>query len=622
MIMHNGIYIKKIAAIGSDKATAQVDFNKGLNVVSGASNTGKSYLLECINYIFGAKDSPKAITESKGYDQIRAEIHTYDNQVFTVSRQFNDKYVYLAKTTFENFNTSEAQKFSSTHNEKNDVNLSKYLLNLLGLNGKKLKKNNYNVTRALSFRDLSRFCLVSEEKIIKSSSLIYTGQKMDETVNKSLFKLLLSGKDDDELELIENQDIVKSRINGKIELIQDTIKEKEKKLFEIKNKVDSLKNDEINMKIEGLVKLVNNTQKEILEEEQKRQVIWSELDSIRSALNQSNELKKRFELLNTHYASDLTRLEFINEGKQYINQLEKINCPLCNNLIEQKLLEPYEDSDQIVLDSIKSEFLKIKAKQTELIETINNIDKTRSDLLSKVTLRQTEFEEVNQHISNKLKPIHEANNENLQTFLKLRYEKGQIEMIEEDITKLKSDTRYYAEKLNEKQKTAPETIMPEQIYSNLSIEIKNILSTWGINCNTIYYDPTVNDIEIDGEKRPNFGKGFRAIYLSAFMIAVMFFCLKNDLKHPYFLVLDSPLTSFKERDSDQGGIDKKDESVSEDIQNRFYQSLSNLQNINDVQIIVIDNKDPPEGLKSKIRYEHFSKNTSKGRYGFYPMSSK
>ncbi len=163
--------------------------------------------------------------------------------------------------------------------------------------------------------------------------------------------------------------------------------------------------------------------------------------------------------------------------------------------------------------------------------------------------------------------------------------------------------------------------MPEQIYSNLSTEIKNILSTWGINCNKVYYDPTVNDIEIDGEKRQNFGKGFRAIYLSAFMIAVMFFCLKYSLKHPYFLVLDSPLTAYKERDtSDKASIDLKDQ-VPEDIQKRFYQSIANLQNINEVQIIAIDNKDPPEELKSKLIYVHFSKNMSKGRYGFYTMIS-
>lgn len=619
--MHNGIYIAKIAVVGTNKTMAQVSFNRGLNVVSGASNTGKSYVFQCIDYIFGAKDSPKPITEAKEYDQIRAEIHTYDGKVFTVSRQFNDHYVYLAQTTFENFNTSGAQKFSSTHSAKNDVNLSNYLLGLLGLTGKKLKKNQLNETRNLSFRDLSRFCLVSEEKIIRSSSPIYTDQNTEETANKSLFKLLLSGKDDDDLELIENQEIAKSKINGKIELIQDTIKEKEKVLFKIKIKVETLKDDEINMKIEEFVKLVNDIQKDILEEEQKRQFIWSELDSVKSALNQTDELKKRFELLNTHYTSDLNRLEFINEGKQYIDQLEKINCPLCNNLIEQKLLEPYEDNDQKVLDSVKSEFLKIKTKQTELIETINSLEKTRLDLASRVIVKQAEFEKVNQHISNKLKPIHEANIENLQNFLKLRDEKGLVTMINEDLIKLKSDLWYYREKLNEKQKKAPETIMPEQIYSNLSTEIKNILSTWGINCTKVYYDPTVNDIEIDGEKRQNFGKGFRAIYLSAFMIAVMFYCLKNNLKHPYFLVLDSPLTAYKERDtSDKTSIDPKDQ-VPEDIQKRFYQSITSLQNINEVQIIAIDNKDPPEELKSKITYEHFSKNMSKGRYGFYPMIS-
>lgn len=558
---------------------------------------------------------------AKGYELIRAELRSYDGKVFTISRQFNDNLVYLAETPFDKFNASDAKKLSSRHNSNNDANLSSYLLTLLGLNGKQLKKNNLNDKKDLSFRDLSRFCIVSEDKISIDTSPIYSGQYSEETVNKSLFKLLLTGKDDDDLELISNQEIVKNKIRGRLELIKETIENMEKARLEIKKRVDSLENDKINIKIEELVKLVNTAQKAIFEEEQKRQIIWHEMGHIKSELTQIEELTKRFELLNAHYESDLKRLEFINEGKQYLDQLGKVNCPLCNNLIEQKLLEPYDD-DQTVLNSVKLEFFKIRTKQTELIKTISSLGDARKELGKKVNTQQVEFDKINQFISDKLKPIHEANYQNLQNFLRLRDEKRQVSLIDEDISKLKKDFDYYSEKLNEKQKKAPEVIMPEQIYSDLSKEIQFILSTWGIDCKTVRYDPTVNDIEIDGEKRHNMGKGYRAIYLSAFMIAAMFYCINKNLKHPSFLVLDSPLTSYKERDHTALDTDDSKDQIPEDIQNGFYRSIANLQNIHEVQIIVIDNKDPPEDVKSKITYEHFSKNQSKGRYGFYSISTK
>lgn len=616
--MSNGIYFTKIASIGTNKRAAEINFKKGLNVVAGASETGKSYLMDCINYIFGARDPPKEIKESKGYEQIRAEIRTFEGQIITLSRQFGDSQIYAAECPFEEFDNNEPQKLSSTHSSHNDNNISVFLLSLLKLNGKKLKKNNLNETRDLSFRDLARFCLVSETKIIEKESPIYSGQRTEETANKSLFKLLLTGEDDDDLERIENPDIVKSRIRGRIELIKEDIESKEMFLIDIKKRSEVLTTEEINVQIQKLINIVEDIHKDLIEEEQKRADIWSGLDKLKASLSQNEEIKKRFELLDQHYSSDLNRLEFINEGKQGLDQLKKVNCPLCDSLIDQKLLEPYEEDEGNFLNSINSEFYKIKKKQEELIKTIIDLDKKISEVKENIDKKNEEFGTIDKYISNKLKPIHKMHYDNLNKFLNLRDEKVQINLIDSQIDKLNKDLKYYDEKLNEKEKRATEKIMPERIYAELSNEVKNVLTSWGIECEKVYYDPTINDIEIDGEKRSNSGKGYRAIYLSAFMVAVMFFCLKKNLKHPYFLILDSPLTTYKEKDAKNSESSNEDK-VSEDIQNKFYQSLANLQDINKVQIIVIENKDPPKNIEDKITLEHFSKNESIERYGFYPI---
>ncbi len=101
------------------------------------------------------------------------------------------------------------------------------------------------------------------------------------------------------------------------------------------------------------------------------------------------------------------------------------------------------------------------------------------------------------------------------------------------------------------------------------------------------------------------------------MIGVLQYCVKYNLNHPHFLVLDSPLTTYKGKDA---GQNQPDEKIGEDIQDLFYQSLANLPNIAEVQVIIVENKDPPAEVAKKINYIHFTKNVNVPRYGFYPIA--
>ena len=44
-----GFQLRKLQITGPDVAVAEIDFGPGLNVVSGASDTGKSYLVETVD---------------------------------------------------------------------------------------------------------------------------------------------------------------------------------------------------------------------------------------------------------------------------------------------------------------------------------------------------------------------------------------------------------------------------------------------------------------------------------------------------------------------------------------------------------------------------------------------
>lgn len=49
--------IRKILLRGNSVQDAYVDFYKGANILAGESDTGKSYLVSCLDYILGAENS-------------------------------------------------------------------------------------------------------------------------------------------------------------------------------------------------------------------------------------------------------------------------------------------------------------------------------------------------------------------------------------------------------------------------------------------------------------------------------------------------------------------------------------------------------------------------------------
>ena len=59
-------YLKKVGLRGK-LGDSQLELSQGLNVVYGSSNTGKSIIVECIDYALGDKDYN---IELDGYDTI------------------------------------------------------------------------------------------------------------------------------------------------------------------------------------------------------------------------------------------------------------------------------------------------------------------------------------------------------------------------------------------------------------------------------------------------------------------------------------------------------------------------------------------------------------------------
>jgi hypothetical protein len=90
--------------------------------------------------------------------------------------------------------------------------------------------------------------------------------------------------------------------------------------------------------------------------------------------------------------------------------------------------------------------------------------------------------------------------------------------------------------------------------------------------------------------------------------------LAKDLPHPRFVILDSPLTTFKEP---RQNVRPEDiDEVPGEVQTAFFEDLANTDS--NAQIIVIENKQPPASVKDRIQYTEFVGPIAPGRPGFFP----
>ena len=220
------ILLKYLSYLGPGVSPAGISFYPGLNVICGSSETGKSLIVESIDFMFGQRNPVRDIPERKGYDRIRLEINSTNFPSLTLERSVEggDFSAYEESVSGKKHPT-EPKTLRWQHSASRKDTLSYALLERTGLLSKTLRKNADGKTRSLSFRDLARLCIVNDEEIDKQGSPLITGQYVTATAEYSTFKLLITGVDDSALVSAQDISVNRDFESGKIELLEQMIDE-------------------------------------------------------------------------------------------------------------------------------------------------------------------------------------------------------------------------------------------------------------------------------------------------------------------------------------------------------------------------------------------------------------
>lgn len=618
-----GFFIEHLAISGPGKKDAEVKFQDGLNVIAGPSDTGKSYVLQCIDFAFGAGTPPESIREAAGYETICLKIQLRESQKsIVIRRQLSGGDVEIGELD-KMGGEINSRIVSAKHNPKSNDTISGFLLSASGFHNRNVFSKASGTMRSLSFRDLAFMTLVEETRIFSKYPPHISGQHTRATVESSVLKMLVTGTDPIK-PMMAATVLSPENATAQLEVVNQIIKSMKLKLHEIGSKHEiTAELQRIEQARQALLKEYEKARLNISDFETKIESCARDIQTMDSRTLVVENLRNRFELLHQHYKTDISRLENILETGTILEALNKSSCPVCGASAESQ--HNCDVSKNFSVPDAKAaasaEIAKITILSRDLTVLLQDLESEHKALLSKKTTLQHSIAIMTARLDNEFTPHVQISAQTLESQTARRDMLLRGMSLYEELLELQQRAGTL-ESLASKKPSKEVKVSVKPSVSDLGAftkTVESVLDSWQFPYKKpLLFSETNQDFMLDDQPRVSHGKGVRAITCSAFITGLLSHCLSNKLPHPSFVVLDSPLLVYRPPNQmPDNTIETAEEHQlkKSGFKERFYHSLA--QNTFGGQIIVLENQDPPTDLIS-ANICSFTKLDNHGRYGLFP----
>jgi hypothetical protein len=605
------IRLVHLTFVGANVPPATIEFGERLTLVRGPSDTGKSFIVDSLDFMLGGQDL-KDIPEREGYSTVLLGIRV-DNEEFTLMRSVTGGAFGLFEGRVDSWQSElPSRTLAHTHNANNMDNLSMWLLESIGLAGAKLRKNVRNDTDTLSFRNLAHLVIVDETQMQSDIPPALTGRYTSKTKEISLLKLMLEGDDDSSL-LATPSNRDERRLKGaRLEVVDQLIGRLEERLVDTEDAV-SVRDQaaRLNATIDGATSSISeltaarsDVQEGVVRDQRRRR-------AVNLRLGQIANLRARFQLLSAAYQSDVERLEMIVEGGTLLGFFETSDCPLCGASPDHQHRANFDGNPTDLVAAATAERDRTIHLIGDLAQTFEDLDRNEAELhLSDRSLG--ELVDAQARRVRELDQLVTPNRAELNQYLAIKSQLEASLALYEQLAELQR-IRAQIEDEAVAETAAVAAAIGARAIDAFSDAISERLDRWGYEAASgARYDRAQHDVFADNQFRSAHGKGVRAILHAAFTIALADFCIEQSLPHPGFLVLDSPLITYRAPGESEGAGPNRSFATA------FYHDMEEGFR---GQVIVMENTDPLDGLSEETFDVEFTKTGEFGRYGFFEPRS-
>lgn len=599
------VKLVSLVATGPDKPEARVDFRDPAMLVRGASDTGKSYIRDCLWYLLGGDKLPKKIPEASGYDLLSLELAVGDER-YEVRRAHAGGDSSLSKLCAGEEGTQVRQIV--------EEDIGDFLVRHAGAAGKQLLRSR-SKRGVVTGGDLRHWFLLSQPTMISEDAT--AGQVANATQRIAAFHMFLTGADDSAIELVKTSKEL-DRIAGQILGVEEALRRVRADLPDEQTKddiADALERVDVALgamtsHYEARASSLRSVRDDILKKS-------AELQTAERERNHCLSMIERFDLLDAKYKSDSERLGATWEGVAMFQALEEIPCPLCGTPAEaqvdaRQLRQGAQDSYR---KALKAELEKIVMLRQGLAVALvrehdraahlrNAVGNLRSELNGLEATEKVRVSETRYEFSGDPKSlaVHRS-------------------ALSEQLAKYDEEAQLMAELARltnaKKQKKTPLSRNVGDAATKVAAHAKRYLHAWGFTgIQSVLLDADACDLILDSRARLDFGAGKRAIFLTALTIAVMEYAVGNGHPHLGFVVIDSPLKSY----ADPKSKEQRDVEVST-VTDRFYAWLAKWEGPG--QLIILENQEIKIESSALLKpLEFVGDGDEDGRRGFYPGTPK
>lgn len=591
----------QLKASGPGKPDALIDFKFPATLVRGPSDTGKSYIRDCLWVLLGGEKNPKKIPQATGYDTLTLQLDG-DGQLYEIRRALAGGETRLSSLTLA---------VDGAHaREELEEDIGDFLVKMSGAAGKLLLRSRAK-KGFVTGGDLRHWFLLSQPNMISEDPT--SGQVISATQRIAAFHMFITGSDDAAIELTKSN-AEKQQIVGKVLGAEESLKRVRSELPSDQSRdeiVDAL--ERVDSVLGAMTQRYDERASHLRDVREQIYRVERQLIDARSKREHSRAMADRFELLDEKYRSDSERLGATWEGVSMFQALTEVPCPLC-------CAPPGVQTDQRQLIQGNQDLYR-RALKVEL-EKISVLRHGLADALKRELQRVSEIDAQSREWSESLKQLEqEERKRSASTHQEFSGDPKSLALrrseLSEYLARFEEESHLVAEiERLSKFKGGKQTRLERNVGDaarDVASLAKEYLHAWGFELiDSVLLDANVCDLTINGRARLDFGAGKRSIFLAALTVAVMAHAIEKGYPHLGFVVIDSPLKSY----ADPKSKEQRDVAVLT-VTDRFYSWLANWSGPG--QIIILENQDLKQVARELLKPIEFVGDAGdEGRTGFYP----
>lgn len=596
-----GIVLTSLSVHGPDREVAEVCFHPNRKLIRGPSETGKSYIYDCLWYMLGGNDLPESFPLTQGYQEFRLRFEATDYE-YEVRRGLSgggaSVYSRLIRST-------EDQAF-----EELDQDLGELLVTLCGASGKQILRN-HSERGAVTGDDLRHWSLWSQSDLPAKQASAGRGYAIPK--HEAAFHLFLTGTDDSAIQLRKSAKEAQLA-RGELQAAEAALKRiealmpKDLKRNEVEEALER-----VDAALSAMTSQYDARASALQELRRKLAETSDELRQVENDRDHTQSMIGRFELLDKKYANDQARLGGTNEGVAFFQELPIVDCPLCGTPAESQVdpsdLRPAAPNRYRA--AITAEAKKISALRVGLLAALKRERERYQDLKALASELVAELNALQNRETMVLNNTRVEFTANPKKMAVRRSELSEQLSYFSEIQHLVAEIERLSKASERKRITV--TRAGGVFGREVANRAKALLNDWGFTAiQNIGLDDELCDLRIDDRSRLSYGAGVRGLYLSSLVVALMEHALEKGHPHLGAVVLDSPLKTYADPDSTE-----EHDVLPATVIDRFYDWMSTWRGRG--QVIVLENEPIKPETAEVLEPITFTRVRGNGRYGFYPL---